>query len=277
MEVLSKVNYRLNSERLNLNRLIRYFNQVNRRYFSLERPTYRVTNWVYNHLQLEPGEIILDLSCHHGDIWLENDVSLCPFIKVFLADQYLVNIRLTQQRLLKQSFEYDIRLMDYNHLQYESNVFDKVITKLGFNVLEINEHYSMIRECHRVLNSIGKGYFLINENKIQSGFNQILNDFDSNLKELEFIQVDKKSIMNYVSSFFKDVEVQTYENELRFTSAKQLIDFYISNKHDAFVEHIVKKHRIQEFNIYLQNKISQLGSISIEISFTMFIGEGKIC
>lgn len=98
--------------------------------------------------------------------------------------------------------------MEYNHLQYEANVFDKVITKLGFNVLEINEHYSMIRECPRVLNSIGKGYFLINENKIQSSFNQISNHFDSNLKELEFIQVDKKSIMNDVSSFFKDVEVR---------------------------------------------------------------------
>lgn len=72
--------------------------------------------------------------------------------------------------------------MEYNHLQYEANVFDKVITKLGFNVLEINEHYSMIRECPRVLNSIGKGYFLINENKIQSSFNQILNHFDSNLE-----------------------------------------------------------------------------------------------
>jgi len=167
--------------------------------------------------------------------------------------------------------------MDYNHLQYEANVFDKVITKLGFNVLEINEHYSMIRECPRVLNSIGKGYFLINENKIQSSFNQILNHFDSNLKELECIQVDKKSIMNDVSSFFKDVEVQTYENELKFTSVKQLIDFYISNKHDAFVEHIVKKHRIQEFNIYLQNRINQLGSVTSEISFTMFIGEGKVC
>lgn len=106
------------------------------------------------------------------------------------------------------------------------------------------------------MKSTGKAYFLINENKLHTSFNQISNDFDLNLTGGESIQIDKKSIKKYVSSLFEDVEVHTYENILSFTSAKQLINFYISNKYYAFVEQTVKKHCTQEFDLYLQRRIN---------------------
>lgn len=55
------------------------------------------------------------------------------------VDQSLLNIKLKQKKLLAKGVTTPVRQMDYAALQYDSHFFERVISKIGFQIQSIEE------------------------------------------------------------------------------------------------------------------------------------------
>lgn len=276
MGILSQRSSRIMGETIQVNNLFKYLNGLKQKYFFLKQSNYEAVSWVFDHLDLNENDVILDLDCHYAELWTKNDLSLYPSIKVFLVDQNLVNVRLTQATCFNSSFNHEIQLMDYDNLQYSSNQFDKVIIKIGFNVVCYHEHLDMINESWRVLKKYKNGYYVINENQLIKSLNQFLTEFDSTITVSNTINSNSLALKQHLYSLFEKVEYQSYHSELKMKTVSQMIDMYLSANHQTFIDEIVKKHRIKEFDSFLAKKIENQGFIPIDIAFTLLIGKNKL-
>lgn len=276
MAILLQRNSRLMGETIQLNNLFKYLNALKQKYFFLKQSSYSAINWIFGCLDLSEDDVILDLDCHYADLWLKNDLSLYSSIKVHLIDQNLVNVRLTQEKCSNKSFNYEVRLMDYQNLQYSANQFDKVIAKIGFSVMTYDEQLAMINETWRVLKKQKNGYYVINENQITRSLDSILNEFDSSIKSFNQFKDNHTALKKHIDSLFQEVECTSYHSELTISTAAQLMDMYLSVKHPTFVDKIVKAHRSKEFDKFLAQKIQSDGFISLDVKFMLLIGKNKI-
>lgn len=276
MGILSQRSSSIMGETIQVNNLFKYLNGLKQKYFFLKQSNYETLSWVFNHLNLNENDVILDLDCHYAELWIKNDLSLYPSIKVFLVDQNLVNVRLTQAKCFNSSFNHEIELMDYDTLQYSSNQFDKVITKIGFNVLCYHEQLAMINESCRVLKKHKNGYYVINEDQLTKTLNQFLIEFDSTITLSNQINCNTLALKQRLQSLFEKVEYQSYHSELKIKTVSQMIDMYLSANPQTFIDEIVKKHRIKEFDSFLAKKIENQGCIPIDIVFTLLIGKNKL-
>lgn len=276
MGILSQRSSSIMGETIQVNNLFKYLNGLKQKYFFLKQSNYETLSWVFNHLNLNENDVILDLDCHYAELWIKNDLSLYPSIKVFLVDQNLVNVRLTQAKCFNSSFNHEIELMDYDTLQYSSNQFDKVITKIGFNVLCYHEQLAMINESCRVLKKHKNGYYVINEDQLTKTLNQFLIEFDSTITLSNQINCNTLALKQRLQSLFEKVEYQSYHSELKIKTVSQMIDMYLSANPQTFIDEIVKKHRIKEFDSFLAKKIENQACIPIDIVFTLLIGKNKL-
>lgn len=276
MGILSQRSSSIMGETIQVNNLFKYLNGLKQKYFFLKQSNYETLSWVFNHLNLNENDVILDLDCHYAELWIKNDLSLYPSIKVFLVDQNLVNVRLTQAKCFNSSFNHEIELMDYDTLQYSSNQFDKVITKIGFNVLCYHKQLAMINESCRVLKKHKNGYYVINEDQLTKTLNQFLIEFDSTITLSNQINCNTLALKQRLQSLFEKVEYQSYHSELKIKTVSQMIDMYLSANPQTFIDEIVKKHRIKEFDSFLAKKIENQACIPIDIVFTLLIGKNKL-
>lgn len=89
------------------------------------------------HFEIYKDMKILDIRVCFGFNW-------CFHLKVSelnleTVDQSLLNIKLTQKKLLAKGVTTPVRQMDYAALQYDSHFFERVISKIGFQIQSIEE------------------------------------------------------------------------------------------------------------------------------------------
>jgi ubiquinone/menaquinone biosynthesis C-methylase UbiE len=222
--------------------------------------------WVYDQVDLSTDARILEIGCGPGYLWRENSHSLTSSRQINLTDLSEGMIEEAQEALSgNSSISYTV--IDAQDISFPESFFDAVIANhMLYHVPDIPRTLTEIR---RVLKPGSCLYAATN------GINHL-----QEIREWEkiFFQetifgggfwAERFSLENGGDIIYAEISNQrcvTYLNQLVVTEAEPLIDYLKSKTTD-----IINQDSLNNFRKYLQDKITNLGSIKISTDAGLYI------
>ncbi len=231
--------------------------------------------WIVENMHFEPYKNlkILDIGSCFGQSWVRHPK--ISQLNIEVVDQALLNIKLAQQQILTNNFLVPIRHMCYTQLNYDSHIFDCVISKIAFEVQTIEEQIKSLREAQRVLRPKGVHYILVNEQGPLDTLYQLMKEFDDNIQAINNYQTTIIDTHYYLSKLYEEVELKDYEVNHLIHDAEQCMTLFLSYEDSNFIEYIVKRHLGKQFNEFLQNKLQMQGAIIFKRKYQLFKCKNK--
>ncbi|WP_138203018.1 MerR family transcriptional regulator [Haloimpatiens lingqiaonensis] len=213
---------------------------------------------------------ILELGCGDASLWFKNmdripkewDITLTDFSKGMLYD--------AKMNLKEKASRFKFKIVDVQDIPFENETFHVVIANhMLYHVDDIDRALS---EIHRVLNK--NGYFYastVGKNHMVEMRNLMFQFGSKDINSKSWDNTSKFQLENgkdVMEKWFKDINIERYEDSLNITKAEPLIDYIFSmpgNVREQFDE-----DKIQELREFLNKKIKEENGIHISKDTGLF-------
>ncbi len=234
------------------------------------------SNWVFEKMNFQSGEKILELGCGNGMLWCDNIEMLPEGLQLTLTDrsegmlaQTKKNLSEYDARLKEKNITVEYKIMDANQLLLPAMEYDCIIA--NHMLYHVAERESCLRKIERALKPKGRlCCSTIGENHLKE-MHELVAGFDSR------IDIPQRNITRsfrlengkeQLEKVFRQVTRTDYTNDLLVDDAKAIYDYVNSYPGNAAY---VLEERGEAFMLLLQNKLKEEGAIFIQGSTGIFI------
>lgn len=219
-------------------------------------------SWIYQQLQLESGEEVLELGCGNGQLWLESASIIPQNMTLCLTDISEGVISDVKQKVAPlQQNHINFEVMDCCTIQKENAIYDKVIANhVLFYVKNLDQALNGIVS---VLKATGMFFCTTYGKNHMKEISQLVKEFDSRITLSDIQLYDIFGLENgkqALEQYFDQVEEVLYEDSLEVDEVGPLME-YILSCHGNQQEYL--SNRYEEFRSFLERKIQKKGTITI--------------
>lgn len=232
-------------------------------------------NWIQNNTKFElyQGLKVLDIGTCLKEVWIDH-----PEVEGFdleIIDQSLLNVNFAKKRLLAKRANISIRQMEYTNLIYENYTFDRIFSKIAFQIQTGEEQIESLREASRVLKPTGIHYILVNEQNLISNLYQLINEFNHEFDIIDPYQKHQIDINQQLAALYDEIEVTEHEANHLVRDVKQCMSLFLSYEDQNYMDCIVKRHLGKQFNEFLEMKFKTQGPIILKRKYRLFKCKNK--
>ena len=233
------------------------------------------TDWIENNTKFE---LYQDLKVLHigtclKEVWT-HQLQVERF-EIEIIDQSLLNVNVTKKKLMDTGINISIGQMEYTNLIYESYTFDRVFSKIAFQIQSAEEQIESLNEASRVLKPAGIHYILVNEQSLISSLYQLMNEFSNEFNIIDPYQKHQIDIDQQLKMLYEQIDVTEYEANHLVRDVKQCMSLFLSYEDENYINYIVKRHLGKQFNEFLEMKFKTQGPIILKRKFRLFKCKNK--
>ncbi len=193
------------------------------------------TEWLFDRIDLQPGERVLELGCGTGNLWRDNAARLPASLQVMLSDLSEGMLATARERLSGAEAMFEFREFDAQSLPLPDASFDRVIA--NHMLYHVPDRARALSEVERVL--VPGGRFLAGTNDwthliemreliLRFGVKTRLLDLR---REPDFF--DLETAAEELGGCFVDTRLHRRRDELRITEVEPLVRYIRSMILDA--------------------------------------------
>lgn len=193
-------------------------------------------NWIENKTKFElyQGLKVLDIGPCLGGLWIHH-----PQLERFeleIINQSLISVKAIKKNLLAKGANIVTRQMEYTNLIYENYTFDRIFSKISFQIQTAEEQFESLKEASRVLKATGIHYILVNEQSLISSLYQLIKEFNHEFDIINPYQKYQIDIEQQLAVFYDEIEVTEYEGDHFVRDVKQCMDLFLSYEDQNYID-----------------------------------------
>lgn len=234
------------------------------------------TTWVYERLELQEGQRVLELGCGNGQFWVENVYDLPEGLHLTLTDRSEGMLNQTREKmeqyaelLQERKIEICYQVMDANALQLDEAAYDCIVANHMLYHVENKE--GCFREIARALKPAGIFCCATNGDNHMKEIHELVVEFDERI-DMPFMGLTSSFRLEngeaQLKRFFGKVTCERQENALVVDEADAIYDYVYSYPGNA---PYILDRKGEEFRKLLWGKIEKEGSICIQKDCGMFV------
>ncbi len=237
-------------------------------------------DWVYERLNLQPGQKVLEIGCGNGQLWSKNACRLPEGLHIVLTDRSEGMLEQTRSKLapfMEQLKERNIcvvfQAMDANDPQLTEESFDCIIA--NHMLYHVEKREQCLQAVAHALKPAGTFFCSTVGEEHMREMHEIVEEFDPQI-EMPFEKITSGFTLEngkeLLSRFFGKVWRQDMDNDLIVDNAEAIYDYVYSYPGNAS---LILKRRGDEFKKLLQERIEKEGAVYIHKSTGMFFCRKK--
>lgn len=231
--------------------------------------------WVYERLELQEGERVLELGCGIGHLWKTNACSLPRGLHLTLTDRSPGMLEKAEESLAgfqdllrERGIEIEYRIEDGDCLALERGQYHCVIANHMLH--HVKRRQTCIKEIAGSLKRGGRFICSTIGNDHMRELHDIVAEFDSRI-EMPFRSITAGFRLEngraQLAPFFSQIERMDQENDLIVDDAEAIYGYVCSYPGNAS---LIMEQRGQDFRRLLQERIEKEGAIYIHKSTGLF-------
>ena len=209
--------------------------------------------WIFQEMDIKPGQKVLEIGCGTGQLWLENSGKIPKETEIVLSDISAGMIEDAKKRFEKEEHPFQFQVFDCNRIPYQEKNFDLVVA--NHLLFYISDREKALNEVKRVLKPGGMFLCSTYGKDHMKEITKLVQDFDSeivlsekNLYEEFGLENGKEELL----PFFARVEEKRYEDYLLVDQAEPIVD-YILSCHGNQHEHLSRRYL--EFKEFVRKRM----------------------
>ena len=235
-------------------------------------------DWVYERLQIQSGQRILELGCGNGMLWAHNADKLPENLEITLTDRSEAMLAKAQKTL--EPFDELFKLKNIS-IKYQTADANKLLLPAKtYDLIVANHMLYHVTNLDACLRAVSKaltpgGFFCCSTigDAHMRELHELIAEFDSDI----VIEIPQNKLttsfrlengMDPLKKYFKSVTREIQDNDLLVDDADAIYNYVYSYPGNA---PYVLDHRGDEFRQMLQEKINKEGAIYIHKSTGMFM------
>lgn len=221
---------------------------------------YGFQRWVFDRLQLQGGERVLEIGCGSGSLWRENGDRYPGGVTLVLSDFSMAMIGST-----RAAMDAEFVNCALPELPFAGESFDCVIA--NHMLYHVRDRHRALDEIRRVLRPDGELYAATNGADHLRELKDLLREFDIDGGDLSasFTLENGAAQLNAV---FGTVDRDDYPDSLRVTDAQLLLDYINSLTSRAAW---TVRYRGAELRARIDERIASEGAFTIRKSTGLFV------
>ena len=208
--------------------------------------------WIYEQMQVKPGQKILELGCGAGDLWVENAEKFPTDISITVTDISDGMLRDARREIGREDAVFSYAICDCEAIPFEDETFDLVVAN---HVLFYCEDIDRAcREIRRVLKPGGMLIAGTYGSAHMKEISRVVMEFDDRIvlaAENLYDRFGKENGTDILQRVFEQVEWRQYEDAIEIDDAEPLIS-YVLSCHGNQNQYIAHKYR--EFRAFMKKK-----------------------
>lgn len=232
--------------------------------------------WVYERLNLQPGETVLELGCGTGLLWMERPHLLPEGLTLILTDRSDAMLEQTRRNLVPYTEELnarririEYRILDADALELPAEHYDRIIA--NHMLYHVTHRDACLAAISRALKPTGTFYCSTVGDTHMQELHKLVAAFDSRI-EMPFRSLTESFHLEngaaQLQRHFARVERQDQENDLIVDNPRAIYDYIRSYPGNAS---LILEQRGPELLQLLQDKLDREGAMFIHKSTGMFI------
>ncbi len=233
-------------------------------------------DWVYERLELEPGESVLELGCGTGLLWLERLHLLPEGLQLTLTDRSREMLEQTRQNMAPYEKELASRkvrityqVLDANALELPAASFDRIIA--NHMLYHVERRETCLSAIARALKPQGTFYCSTVGDTHMQELHQLVTAFDSRI-DVPFLSMTGgfhlENSEPQLLRHFTRIERQDQDNDLIVDDPQAIYDYICSFPGNAS---LILEQRGQELLSLIRDKLDREGAMFIHKSTGIFI------
>ena len=229
---------------------------------------YGWNRWVFDQLNLAPGEHVLELGCGPGHLWAGNIERLPTSCHLTLTDFSPGMIQEAHAKLAALDGT-RFKVVDVQDIPYGDGDFDVVVA--NHMLYHVPDRTRALSEIRRVLKQQGGRFYAstLGRTHMQE-LAQLVNRFDPSLTFMSSSQTERFSLESggeQLAQHFASVTMRRYEDALVVTEAAPLIAYVLS----SFSGRSLAGDRLPTFTQFVQQELAAHDAIRITKDSGIFI------
>ena len=234
--------------------------------------------WVFDQIDIIEGAKVLEIGCGNGLLWKLNAGRIPETWNITLTDFSEGMLKDAERNIGNISAKVKYEVMDAVNIPYENNSFDTILA--NHMLYHIPDRRKALSEIQRVLKKSGFFYTTTMDGGYMKELTDIVREYrsisggvsKSNSVIQNFsLQNGQEQLMEY----FKEVNLEIYENSLMITEGAPLADYAVSLNNIISGRVVLKEMEIDSFTSFVQNKINKEGSITVSANAGVFINRNS--
>ncbi|MCP4356742.1 MAG: methyltransferase domain-containing protein [Chloroflexi bacterium] len=233
--------------------------------------------WVFDYLDLQSGQAILECGCGPGLLWRENVARIPAGCHLTLTDLSEGMVAEAEAALKDSGHSFAFQTADIQNLSFEDNSFDVVVA--NHMLYHVPDREKGLAEVRRVLRTGGRFAAATNgSNHLRQLFALGEEVFPERQAELAASRSLREAQMmlsfrlengaDQLASYFDQVDLFRYPDSLEVTEAEAIITYVMSG---IYFKEILPPEIERELRTYLNAKIERDGRIHITKETGLFI------
>lgn len=233
-------------------------------------------SWVFDHVNLQPGEWVLECGCGPGWLWRENVDRIPEGCHITLTDLSAGMVTEAKAGLDATEPDFQFQTASIDNLPFADDSFDVVVA--NHMLYHVPDRAKALAEVRRVLRENGRFYAATNGNDHMRELTEIGRAlFSTQLAPLQQSRLQGSDSMSLsfrlenghgqLEPFFSQIDLVLYDDELRVTEPEPLVAYALSTiRHEDIPDTVPKTLRD-----YFARQIAERGAIIITKSTGLFI------
>lgn len=233
-------------------------------------------DWVYERLNLQRGQHVLEIGCGNGRLWSANIYRLPEGLRITLSDrsegmlsQAKENLADYAEELKMRNIQIDFVIMDANDLELSTQTYDCIVA--NHMLYHVENQESCLQAISKALKPTGIFCCATNGNKHMRELHELVADFDSRI-EMPFMELTINFRLEngeeLLKKFFRKIRCERQDNALIVDEPEAIYDYVYSYPGNS---PYILEQRGEEFRRLLKERIEKEGSIYIQKDAGMFI------
>jgi SAM-dependent methyltransferase len=239
---------------------------LHQRFGSNSYPWFR---WVFDQLEIQPGQQIVEIGCGPGHLWRKNSNRIPEGARIMLGDLSIGMVGEARDSHQRIDYRFDYLCIDAQSISLPDKSVDLVVANhMLYHVPDIR---GAIREIRRVLRPGGRLIAATNGEGHMQDLHDLIHEFDPGRA---FLRPDVRSFSlesgpGLLKENFETVETRIYEDHLNVTDGEDLAAYVIS-MWDIMAGADVSN--LYELRGFFEDKLTASQVIKIRKSQGMLIG-----
>lgn len=240
--------------------------------FSINK--YGWNKWVFDQIEFDGMQRILELGCGNGGLWKSNLYRLPENLQITLSDFSSGMLESAKQSLNSCSYDFKFQVIDAQDIPYVNDTFDIVIA--NHMLYHVPERKKALSEIKRVLRKDGILYSTTIGLGHLKELMTLVTDYDSTIIYAANCVANDFGLENgaeQLSEFFGSVNVLRYKDSFEVTDADLLVNFVLSSDGFGNVTEKISHDKKDNFKKYISSIIEKDGCIRIMKDSGLFIAK----
>jgi ubiquinone/menaquinone biosynthesis C-methylase UbiE len=216
--------------------------------------------WVYDQIDPQPGDRLLEAGCGPGGLWQENLDRLPEGVELILGD---LSPGMVQKARCNLNDRFQFAVIDAQNLPFQERACDRVVA--NHMLYHVPEIVNAVKGLRRLLKPGGLLFTATNGLTHMLDLHMLIRDFNPkySLPTPETRRYTLENAAELLGAEFDEVEVHLYQDDLKVTAVRPLLEYIVSMN---FMFHEISQSHIAALGEFLNARLEQQGFILIRKS-----------